>query len=173
MSSGAVAALRLEQLESLQTYAEMQRARAPYDAPAPWAPTPPEQSLRRYLACSGISTPPRLGSDRARAMALLIQGLERALTDKPRPSLVYVWSAPPEGPVPPLATSIRKLLRRGISVRWIPAPIDRGVEPGPSEVERITAEAVVTRARVARVRGERMLLAMGVRLARKERRHPE
>jgi hypothetical protein len=106
-------------------------------------------------------------------MALLIQALERALTDKPRPSLVYVWSAPPEGPVPALTTSIRKLLRRGIGVRWIPAPIDRGVEPGPAEIERIVAEAVVTRARVARERGERLLWAMGVRLARKERRHPQ
>jgi uncharacterized protein (DUF58 family) len=173
LDAGAVAALRLEQLESLQTYAEMQRARAPYDAPAPWAPTPREQSLRRYLACSGISSPPRLGSDRARAMALLIEALERALTDKPRPSLVYVWSPPPEGQVPVLAASVRKLLRRGIGVRWIPAPIDRGVEPGPAEMERIAAEAVVTRARVARERGERLLLAMGVRLARKERRLPE
>jgi uncharacterized protein (DUF58 family) len=172
LDAGAVAALRLEQLESLQAYADMQRTRAPYDAAAPWAPTPREQSLRRYLACSGISSPPRLGSDRARAMALLIQALERALIDKPRPSLVYVWSPPPEGPVPALATSMRKLLRRGISVRWIPAPIDRGVEPGSSEIGRIAADAVVTRARVARERGERVLLSMGVRLARKERRHP-
>jgi uncharacterized protein (DUF58 family) len=173
LDAGAVAALRLEQLESLQTYAEMQRARSPYDVPSPWAPTPREQSLRRYLACNGISTPPRLGSDRTRAMALLIQALERGLTDKPRPSLVYVWSAPPDGPVPALSSSVRKLLRRGISVRWIAAPIDRGVEPGSTDVERIVGEAVVTRARVARERGERLLLAMGVRFARTERRHPE
>jgi uncharacterized protein (DUF58 family) len=172
LDAGAVAALRLEQLESLEAYADMQRARAPYDVPAPWAPTPREQSLRRYLACSGISSPPRIGGDRARALALFIQALERPLSDKPRPSLVYVWSAPPESPVPALATSVRKLLRRGVSVRWIAAPIERGVEPGPAEVERIVAEAVVRRARVARERGERLLLAMGVRLARKERRLP-
>ena len=173
LDAGAVAALRVEQLESLQAYAEMQRQRAPYDVPAPWAPTPREQSLRRYLACCGISSPPRVGGDRARAMALLVQALERALTDKPRASLVYVWSPPPEGPVPVLASAIRKLLRRGIGIRWIPAPIERGVETGPSDIERIVAEAVVTRARVARQRGERVLLSMGVRLARKERRLPE
>lgn len=173
LDASAVAALRVEQLESLQTYAEMQRARAPYDAPAPWAPTAREQSLRRYLACHGISSPPRIGGDRSRAMALLIQALDRALTDKPRASLVYVWSAPPEGPVPVLTTAVRKLLRRGISVRWIPAPIERGVEPGAAELERIAAEAVIRRARIARERGERVLLSMGVRLARKERRLPE
>jgi uncharacterized protein (DUF58 family) len=173
LDAGAVAALRAEQLESLQAYAEMQRTRAPYDVPAPWAPTPREQSLRRYLACSGITPPPRLGGDRARAMGLLIQALERALTDKPRASLVYVWSAPPERAVPALATAVRKLLRRGIAVRWIPAPIERGVDPGVAELARIAAEAVVMRARIARERGERVLLSMGVRLARKERRLPE
>jgi uncharacterized protein (DUF58 family) len=173
LDAGAVAALGAEQLESLQAYAEMQRARAPYDVPAPWAPTPREQSLRRYLACSGITSPPRVGGDRSRAMALLLQALERPLAERPRPSLVYVWAAPPEGPLPALDTSVRKLLRRGIAVRWIPAPIERGVEPGPAEVERIAAEAVVTRARIARERGERLLLSMGVRLARKERRLPQ
>jgi uncharacterized protein (DUF58 family) len=173
LDANAVAALRLEQLDSLTAYAEMQRARAPYDAPKPWAATPREQSLRHYMACSGISSPPRVGADRARAMALLLQALERPLAEKPRPSLVYVWSSPPEGPVPALATSVRKLLRRGIAVRWIAAPIERGVESGVVELDRIVADAVVTRARVARERGEKWLLGMGVRLAKKERRLPQ
>ena len=67
LDSASVSALRSDQLESLQSYAEMQRARAPFDVPAPWAATPREQSLRRYLACYGISSPPRLEHDRARA----------------------------------------------------------------------------------------------------------
>ena len=100
LDSASVAALRSDQLESLQSYAEMQRARAPFDVPAPWAATPREQSLRRYLACYGISSPPRLEHDRARATSLLVQALDRAVTEKPRPSLVYVWSTAPDEPSP-------------------------------------------------------------------------
>src|SRR6185369_7267557 len=54
LDAGSVAALHVEQLDSLQAYADMQRSRAPYDAPAPWAKTARERSLRRYLACYGI-----------------------------------------------------------------------------------------------------------------------
>jgi hypothetical protein len=89
-------------------------------------------------------------------MALLIQALERALTQKPRPSLVYVWSAPPESSVPALQTSIRKLLRRGITVRWVAAPAACGRRPA----EEVSAAAEAVAQRRAQ-RGERLLLAMG------------
>ena len=41
-------------------HAEMQRSRAPFDVPAPWAATSREQTLAPLLACYGISSPPRL-----------------------------------------------------------------------------------------------------------------
>jgi uncharacterized protein (DUF58 family) len=103
LDAASVAALRAEQLDSLQAYADMQRLRAPHDAPAPLAKTPREQSLRRYLASYGISSPPRIEHDKGRATLLLVQALDRATSEKPRPSLVYVWSPPPDGAPPALA----------------------------------------------------------------------
>jgi uncharacterized protein (DUF58 family) len=169
LDAASVAALHAEQLDSLQGYAEMQRARAPYpDAPAPWAKTPREQSLRRYLASYGISSPPRIEHDAGRAELLLVQALDRAATEKPRPSLVYVWSPAPEGASPMLVQCVRKLLRRGITIRWIAARHDGATPSDGDEVTRAVADAVLTRARVARERGERVLRSMGVRWVRRE-----
>jgi uncharacterized protein (DUF58 family) len=169
LDAGSVAALRIEQLDSLQAYADMQRARAPYDAPAPWAKTPRERALRRYLACYGISTPPRTEHDKTRPAALLVQALDRAANEKPRPSLVYVWSRVPDASSPALAQAVRKLLRKGMTVRWIPARHERALETETDEASRAVADAVLTRTRVARERGERLLRAIGVHIARRER----
>jgi uncharacterized protein (DUF58 family) len=170
LDAGSVAALRSEQLDSLQGYAEMQCSRAPFaDAPAPWAQTQRERSLRRYLACYGISSPPRIEHDKNRTAALLLSAIERAAREKPRPSLVYVWSLAPDAPSVAIAQTVRRLLRKGISVRWMPARHERAPDADSDDVTRAVADAVLTRTRVARERGERLLRAMGVRVVRRER----
>jgi uncharacterized protein (DUF58 family) len=169
LDASSVGALRIEQLESLQGYAEMQRSRAPYDLPAPWAATARERSLRRYLACHGISSPPRLEHDRGRLAGLLVQAIDRTIAQKPRPSLVYVWSPAPDEPTSALAKCVRKLLRRGVSVRWIAARSEASLETSGDELERAIGDAVLLRTRVARERGEHLLRKMGVRIVEKER----
>jgi len=172
LDAGSVAALGVEQLDSLQGYADLQRGRAPHDPPAPWAKTPRELSLRRYLASYGISSPPRIDHDKTRGAALLLQALERAAVEKPRPSLVYVWSLAPDLPSPALAQTVRKLLRRGMSVRWLTARHDRALEGETDDVARAVSAAVLVRTRVARERGERILRAMGIHVVRRERSLP-
>ncbi len=151
LDAGSVAALRSEH------------------APAPWGKTPRERSLRRYLACYGISTPPRIEHDRNRSAGLLLAAIERAALEKPRPSLVYIWSLAPDVPSDSIARTVKKLLRKGISVRWMPALHERGTDAESDDVARAVADAVLTRTRVARERGERLLRAMGVRVVRRER----
>ncbi len=169
LDAASVGALRVEQLDSLQAYADLQRARAPFDLPMPWAKTPREQALRRYLACYGISSPPRIEQDKARWTALLVQAIERATQERPRPSLVYVWSQAPDAPSVALQQAVRKLLRKGISVRWMTARHEGAIENDGSDAARAVGDAVLARARIARERGERLLRAMGVRLVRRER----
>src|SRR5438128_177030 len=65
-----------------------------------------------------------------------------------------------------LALAVKKLLRRGMSVRWMTARHDRALETDGDDLARVVADAVLTRTRVARERGERLLRAMGVRIAR-------
>src|SRR5258706_2885428 len=147
LDASSVALLRVEQLDSLQAYADMQRSRAPFDVPLPWARTPREQALRRYLACYGISSPPRIEQDKARWTALLVQAIERATQERPRPSLVYVWSQAPDAPSVGLQQAVRKLLRKGITVRWMTARHEGAIEDDQSDAARAVGDAVLARAR--------------------------
>jgi hypothetical protein len=64
---------------------------------------------------------------------------------------------------------VRKLLRRGMSVRWLTARHEPALENETDDVARVVADAVLTRTRVARERGERLLRAMGIHIVRRER----
>jgi uncharacterized protein (DUF58 family) len=157
-------------LDALSAQADAVRPRAPFDEPEPLAPAPRERSLRRYLACFGVSSPGRNQEDPSRTAAAMIEALERGLSERPRPSLVYVWARPPEAPSAALAASLRKLLRRGMSIRWISTPQEATLSIPDDEIERVVTDAVIVRARVARERGERVLGALGVRFVRDHRR---
>jgi uncharacterized protein (DUF58 family) len=158
-----------DNLNTLSAQADAQRGRAPFDEPAPLAATPREQSLRRYLACFGVSSPGRVEEDLGRAAAHVIGALERGLLERPRPSLVYVWARPPETQNAALASSLRKLMRRGVAIRWISTPHEAALSAAGDEVARAVAQALSLRARVARERGEHVLAALGVRVLRSHR----
>src|SRR5262249_37436160 len=106
------------ELDKLREKAEIYGRRAPFDEPAPQATTPREQALRKYMASFGISSPARVQENAGHAASRLIDALERGLLERPRPSLVYVWARPPDAPNAALASSVRRLLRRGVAIRW-------------------------------------------------------
>ncbi|HEY3595260.1 MAG TPA: DUF58 domain-containing protein [Polyangiaceae bacterium] len=157
-------------LDALGAEADVMRQRAPFDEPAPTAPTAREQALRRYLASFGITSPGRIHEDPRRTTAAMVEALERALSERPKPSLIYVCARPPEAPGATLAGALRKLMRRGMSIRWISTHQETTLAPADGEVERAVNEAITLRARVARERGEHVLGAMGVRFVRRQRR---
>jgi uncharacterized protein (DUF58 family) len=158
--------IRSRQLDLVALAAESQRKSAPFRLPAPWAPTRRERILRRYMACFGLSSPPRVPQDHDAADRSLAGCLDRLSADKPRPSIVYVWGRVPDTTPPILVTAVRKLRRIGAIVRWLPAAEDRAIVPADGSSARIAAFAVGERARLSRERGERTLRAAGVLLMR-------
>jgi uncharacterized protein (DUF58 family) len=164
LDPGAAEAMSETSLDLLASRAEGQRGRAPFDEPAPLSSKPRDRALRRYLACFGISSPALVEPNRA--IAPLADALSRGLVERPRPSLMYVWSLPPDAPSEPLTLALRKVLRRGVAIHWISTPHEEALSPGQGELSRAMAEAIRVRARVARERGERVLGKMGVRLVR-------
>ena len=90
LDAASVAALRVEQLDSLQSYAEMQRARAPFDVPAALGRR--RRASNRCAATSpayGISSPPRhRARSRARQRAC---SCRRSIARPPR-NRVPAWS---------------------------------------------------------------------------------
>lgn len=157
------------ELDRLREKAETHCRRAPFDEPAPLAATAREQSLRRYLACFGISSPARIQEDMTVVAARIIDALERGGLQRPRPSLVYVWARPPDEASGALASAVKKLLRKGVAIRWISTSHEETIPPADEEVGQVVVNAVSVRARVARERGERVLGAMGVRFVHRHR----
>lgn len=167
-------------LDLLAARAEALRARAPFAPRVPMARSAREQTFRHYLAAFGIEVTPRADGERERSHATLSGAIDRMQREKPRPTLVHVFSpAPP--PTSDVFAAVRRLKSRRVEVRWsvpnfervahdsldaaLTAPM-RGLAPGtaaPKTLRDVVEEAVRVRARASRLRAERMLRKLGVR----------
>ena len=156
-------------IDRLAFRAEAALPRAPFKAATPDAPTPRERALRKYLAAFGIESPPRGEAERARTDEAIARFIERLATRKPRPSLVHVWSPPPDHARPDLVRAIGKLRRIGAKVRWMTARQEHSVKLDNDVVSQVVSDAVVLRSKTARERGERVLARMGIKVQRVRR----
>jgi uncharacterized protein (DUF58 family) len=156
-------------IDRLAFRAEAALPRAPFKAATPDAPTPRERALRKYLAAFGIESPPRGEAERARTDEAIARFIERLATRKPRPSLVHVWSPPPDHARPDLVRAVGKLRRIGAKVRWMTARQEHSVQLDNDVVSQVVSDAVVLRSKTARERGERVLARMGIKVQRVRR----
>jgi uncharacterized protein (DUF58 family) len=183
--------VRRGDLDKLAARAEAMRARAPFAAPAPFARTPRERTLRRYMVAFGIDAPPKAEVDRREAEQALVETLGHIAKVKPRASLVHVIAPPPEDTsLPRLGDALRRVVRGGGTVTWSSPSMEPALAPpwddpeksppdddeapllpqrerSPfNEVAPIAAEAVLMRARAAQARREAGLRRLGVRVVR-------
>jgi len=153
-------------LDALAHRADQLRSKAPF-APRPaFARTPREQALRHYLAAFGIESPPRAEGERDGTEAMLAQVLGQIVTERPRPSVLYIWAMPPARPQA-TAKAIAKLRARRVEMRWSIPPLDAAVgaeRERRSRIADVVDDAVRARARAMVSRGERVLRRLGVRI---------
>jgi hypothetical protein len=123
--------------------------------------------MRSYLAAFGITSPPRLEPDRAKTDQQLASALIRLQRDKPRPSVVYLWSPPPDlGARPEIERALARHPRRRTELRWVAMRVEPGIPRIGSPLMPAVADAVALRARVAEERGEHALRRLGVHVER-------
>jgi uncharacterized protein (DUF58 family) len=140
-------------------------ARAPFRGVSVVAPARRERILRRYLGAFGMGSPPRLEPDRPRSDLEIGRVLGKLARERRRPSLVYLWSPPPDPATrPTLEKSLQALPKRRFELRWISVPIDTGIPSGDRGLPRVVGETVGLRARAALSRGEQSLRRLGVRV---------
>lgn len=187
LDARGLADVRRGDLDKLAQRAEAMRGRAPFAAAIPEGKTIRERTLRRYLACYGLDSPPRAESDRKKTLEALAQTLTFVAKSKPRPSLVHVIAlAPDPTGGKAVGEAVRRLLRHGALVTWSLPEFERALEPPWSsppptfgdeeeplvpprpEIDRasgtIVADAVRVRARVSQARGETFLRRIGARV---------
>jgi len=190
LDARGLADVRRGDLDKLAARAEAMRARAPFAAAAPFARTPREGTLRRYLVAFGIDAPPKADADRREAEQALVEALGQIAKVKPRASLVHVVAPPPdESCLPRVGEAVRRVVRGGAAVTWSSPNLEPALAPpwddpersppedeAPllprrertafSEVAPVAAEAVLMRARAAQARREAGLRRLGVRVVR-------
>jgi uncharacterized protein (DUF58 family) len=111
--------VRRGDLDKLAQRADAMRHRAPFRVKAPEGRTERDATLRRYLACFGIESPPKSASDKQATADALLNVLSGIAKNKPRPSLVHVLGAPPDGQANErLGQVIGRLRRSGTIVSW-------------------------------------------------------
>lgn len=165
----AAASVRSNELDRIARRADRVAAtRAPFRAVTVLAATRRERSLRRYLASFGLGSPARLEPDRPRTDVELTRLLVKLGREKRRPSLVYLWSPPPDPATRPvLERGLANLPRRRYELRWMSVRLDTGLaDKAQAGVERVVADTVSLRAQAALRRGEQALRRLGVRLDR-------
>jgi uncharacterized protein (DUF58 family) len=153
-------------LDALARRADLLRHRAPFVPRLPFAHTAREQTMRHYLAAFGIESPPRADGERDKAEASLILVLEKLATEKPQASIVHVW-APAPANAQTMARAIGMLRAHRLELRWTVPPFDAGVgatRERRSGVAEVVDEAVRMRARATRIRAEKLLRRLGVRV---------
>jgi uncharacterized protein (DUF58 family) len=180
-----LADVRRGDLDRLAQRADSMRHRAPFRVKAPEGRSERDATLRRYLACFGIDSPPKSASDRAAVSDTLIRTLAGISKGRPRPSLVHILAGPPEQAfLPGLAQAIGKIRRIGTVVSWAMPLFDPGLTPpwvakkppddednplgnDATELDPLApqaADAVRFRATVAQRRSEQALMKMGIRV---------
>jgi hypothetical protein len=166
LESGALMDLPRGDLDELAERVDKLRIRAPFVPHVPFAPTLRERSLRLYLSSFGIESPPLASGERTKSESTLAATLEQLAVQKPRPTVVHVWAPAPLNPGL-LAKGISALRRRHIELRWRLPRLDwdHGDVIKRERISAIVAdEAARMRVHAARVRGERTLRRLGVRI---------
>jgi uncharacterized protein (DUF58 family) len=172
LDPAAVQRVRASDLDRVARRAERLRVRGPFPEALPYARSRREQTLRRYFAAFGIGSPARLEPERARTDFVLAEALARIQRERPRASVVYVWSpAPDPATRPEIERALLRHPRRRIDLRWVPSTQEPSIPRAGSPLAPAVADAVSTRARVAQERGEAALLRLGVRIERLRPKH--
>ncbi len=157
--------VRPSELDRIARRAERVRTRAPFPTVSTYAMSRRERSLRSYLMAFGIASPARTVSDRTKTDQQISSALLRIQKERPRASVVYVWSPPPDfGARPEIERAIAKHPRRKIELRWVAMRLGRSIPTTGSRLMPAVADALSERARVAEERGEHSLRRLGIQV---------
>ena len=167
LDPSAARGVRSAELDRIARRAERLRSRAPFREVDVHAEDRRGRILRRYLAAYGLPSPARLEPERSRTDRQLAAALTRAVQERPSPSLIYVWSPPPDLKArPEIERALSALPRRRVELRWVAIRLGTHLPRAGSPVMPAVADALSIRARVAEERGNKALRSMGVHVER-------
>src|SRR5690606_25468338 len=119
----------------------------------------------------GIGAAPRQEPERVATDRTLSAVLAKIGREKPRPSLLVIWSPSPDlSARTDVQQALSRLPRRRARVLWVPMSFELGL-PRTDWVAEAVAEALSLRERAQDARGERGLRQLGVRVLHARPKH--
>jgi uncharacterized protein (DUF58 family) len=159
--------VRPNDLDRVARRVDRLKGRAPFPDAEVHAETTRERTLRSYLAAFGMSSPARLEAERPRTDASIASALERLVRERPRASVVYLWSPAPDlAGRTEIARALGRFPRRAVELRWISMRLEQGIPRTGGSLAPAVADALTVRALIAQERGEHELRRQGVRIER-------
>jgi len=159
--------VRSSELDRIARRADRLRGRAPFEAREVLSASRRERSLRRYLLAFGLGSPARLEPDRPRTDQELARVLQTISRNRPRPSLIYVWSPTPD---PANRAALERALaaqpKRRIELRWVPMRFDLDLERASDGASAAIVAALGVQAKISHERGLRALARLGIHVER-------
>jgi uncharacterized protein (DUF58 family) len=159
--------VRPSELDRIARRADRLRARAPFEAREVFSSSRRERSLRGYLLAFGLGSPARLEPDRPRTDQELTRTLQAISRERPRPSLIYVWSPTPD---PSNRGELERALaarpKRRLELRWVPMRFDLDLERASDGASEAIVAALGVQAKISHERGARALGRLGIKLER-------
>ncbi|MFZ5894271.1 MAG: DUF58 domain-containing protein [Myxococcota bacterium] len=154
------------EVDRIARRADQLRPRAPFPNAAVSATSSRELALRSYLAAFGIGSPLRPGPERAETDELIGQALSRLRSERPQPSLVYLWSPAPEpGTRQRLVELAARRRSRHSTLIWAAVPTHAGIELS-NDAAGAGPRVLLRRARLSAQQGERALRRLGIHVER-------
>ena len=165
------------QVDQIARAASLIIQRYEFETPKVFAPTPRERILREYASTFGLTSPPKLESERWRNDAQLLSAIERCVTD--RPARIVVCSVEPnvrllEG----IANLRRKLTHHRMKVSWLRINSAAGLPQSAAPLQEIVNDAIRWRTSGAILRLKANLKRAGIGIEQTpqvgvRQRHPE
>lgn len=149
------------EVDRIARRAEQLRPRAPFPQAAVAATSARELSLRSYLAAFGVGSPLRPGPERSEADVLIAQALKRLRSERPEPSLVYLWSPPPEPGARRSLVEVAARRSRKSRLTWVSVATYSGLELA-FDASGVGPRTLLRRARLGAQQGERALRRLGI-----------
>lgn len=153
------------EIDRIARRADQLRPRAPFPQAAVAASSARELALRSYLAAFGIGSPLRAGPDRSDTDELLGQALTRLRSERPEPSLIYLWSPAPEPGSRKRLLEVAARRNRKSRLTWVSVATYSGLDLA-FDASGVGPRTLLRRARFNAQQGERALRRVGIHVER-------
>lgn len=152
-------------VEEIARAASSIQGRFEFDIPDVFGPTPRDRILRQYASMFGLTSAPRLESERWLSDGQLLAALERCIADRPT-RIIVCTTVPNTRLLEGIARLRRTLAHHRIQMSWLRINAAAGLPKVSLPIQQAINDAICLRGASSQPRFETQLKRLGIRIER-------